>query len=99
MLSSTPTVPHSSLPSVDAINTRVRAAVPRESWEAALETCRRAAGLFPRCHHVGIDLLFTPSFRRHALLEANAFGDLLPGVLWDGMDAYAAEVAALESRQ
>jgi hypothetical protein len=75
---------------------RVRAAVPPEHWEAALQTCRRAAGQFPGCLHVGIDLAFTPSFRRHVVLEANAFGDLLPGALWNGQDTYDVELMALE---
>jgi hypothetical protein len=70
--------------------------VPVECWDAALETCRRAAGLFPGCLCVGVDLLFTPSYRRHAVLEANAFGDLLPGAVWNGLDPYEAELAALE---
>jgi hypothetical protein len=74
---------------------RLRAEVPAERWDAGLETCRRAACLFPGCHHAGVYLLFTPSFRWHALLEVNAFGDLLPGVLWKGQDTYEAEVAAL----
>jgi glutathione synthase/RimK-type ligase-like ATP-grasp enzyme len=74
---------------------RIRSIVPPASWEGALETCRRAARLFPRCHHVGIDLLFTPGFRGHALVEANAFGDLLPGLLWNGLDTYDAQLAAL----
>jgi hypothetical protein len=75
---------------------RLRAQIPAADWAAALETCRRAAALFPGCLHVGIDLLFTPSFRRHAVLEANAFGDLLPGLLCDGLDTYEAELVALE---
>jgi hypothetical protein len=74
---------------------RLQARVPEEYWGAALETCRRVAGLFPGCLHVGVDLLFTPSFRRHAVLEANAFGDLLPGVLWNGLGTYDAELARL----
>jgi hypothetical protein len=73
---------------------RIRAEVPPEDWAAALGSARRAAALFPRCLHVGVDLLLTPRFR-HAVLEANAFGDLLPGVLWRGLDTYEAEVAAL----
>src|SRR5262249_39086622 len=75
---------------------RVRAEIPSESWDSAMETCRRAAALFPGCHHVGVDLLFTPRYRP-MLLEANAFGDLLPGVLWNSLDTYAAELAALEA--
>ncbi len=74
---------------------RLREQIPTEHWEAALETCRRAAAVFPGCLHVGVDLLFTPSFRRHALLEANAFGDLLPGIVCDGLSTHDAELAAL----
>ena len=35
-----------------------------------------------------------PGLRRHAVLEANAFGDLLPGALCEGRDAYEDELAA-----
>ena len=58
--------------------------------------CRRAAAVFGGCHHVGVDLAFTAGFRRHAVLEANAFGDFLPGLLCDGLDTHAVELAALE---
>jgi glutathione synthase/RimK-type ligase-like ATP-grasp enzyme len=76
---------------------RARAAVPPERWDDAMHTCRRVAGLFPDCLHVGVDLAFTPSFRRHVVLEANAFGDLLPGALWDGLDTYDVQLLAHEA--
>jgi glutathione synthase/RimK-type ligase-like ATP-grasp enzyme len=76
---------------------RVRNFVPPDRWEAALRTSVRVASLFPGCLHVGIDLAFTPSFRRHVVLEANAFGDLLPGVLWDGLGTYDVELAVTGS--
>jgi hypothetical protein len=72
------------------------AEVPPERWEAAMASCRRAAGAFPRCLHAGVDLVLTPGYRHHAVLEVNAFGDLLPGVLCDGLDTYEAELAALQ---
>ncbi len=50
---------------------------------------------FPTSHYAGVDLLFTPSYRHHAVLEINAFGDLLPGILCDGLDTYEAELSAL----
>lgn len=65
-----------------------------EGWSAALRTCERAAAVFPGSLHAGVDLLIAPDFRGHAVLEANAFGDLLPGVLSEGMDTYEAEVRA-----
>lgn len=65
-------------------------------WRAAMEVCERAAASFAGCWHVGIDLLLYPGFRRPTVLEANAFGDLLPGVDDRGQDTYTAEVAALD---
>lgn len=41
-----------------------------------------------------IDLMFTPSFRRHAILELNAFGDLLPSARHREQDTYTAELTA-----
>ncbi len=73
----------------------VRGAVGPAHWAAAMRSCERAAGCFPGSLHVGVDLMFAPGFARHAVAEVNAFGDLLPGLLVDGRDTYAAEVAAL----
>jgi hypothetical protein len=51
---------------------------------------RQAAASFPRSHVIGFDLVV-----RHGeahILEANAFGDLLPGLLWQGHDTYSAQL-------
>jgi hypothetical protein len=69
-----------------------------DAWEAARQTCERAAAVFPDGLHLGVDLLIASGFRRHAVLEGNAFGDLLPGVLSEGMDTYEAEVRAVLAR-
>ena len=59
---------------------------------AALEdTAAQAARAFPASHVTGYDLVV-----RHGqahVLEANAFGDLLPGLLWQGIDTYTAQLA------
>jgi hypothetical protein len=62
-----------------------------------METCARVAGCFPGSLQVGVDLMFLVGWRRHAVAEVNAFGDLLPGVLVDGRDTYAEQVHALTS--
>ena len=46
-----------------------------------LDTCRRTLACFPGSLYAGIDLLVTPGGRHHAVLEVNAFGDLLPGIV------------------
>ncbi|GAA1593829.1 STM4014 family protein [Actinoplanes couchii] len=72
----------------------VRAAAGEREWAAAMATCERAAACFPQTLQVGVDLMFGVGWRRHAVAEVNAFGDLLPGVLADGQDTYDAQVAA-----
>lgn len=67
-------------------------------WQSIQETCRCVANCFPRSLQLGVDLLVTPDFREHAVLEVNAFGDLLPGVLDRGQDTYTAQVAAIVRR-
>ncbi|NUU22123.1 MAG: STM4014 family protein, partial [Streptomycetaceae bacterium] len=73
----------------------VRDAVGEPAWRAAMDTCVRTAGCFPRTLHVGVDLLFAVDRRRHAVGEVNAFGDLLPGVLHRGRDTWGEQVRAL----
>ena len=61
---------------------------------AALEAASaQAARAFPHSHVTGYDLVVRHG---HAhVLEANAFGDLLPGLLWQGADTYAAQLTQL----
>ncbi|MFC9704522.1 STM4014 family protein [Streptomyces sp. NPDC056943] len=69
-------------------------------WEDALGVCERAAAAFPGTRCVGVDLLPATGWRRFAVGEVNAFGDLLPrltglpGSGAEGLDTYAAQVAA-----
>ncbi len=60
----------------------------------AVESCvRTAATVFPRSASIGFDLI--PGRDRCYLLEANAFGDLLPGLQWNGADAWDDQAAWL----
>jgi glutathione synthase/RimK-type ligase-like ATP-grasp enzyme len=61
--------------------TRLADMIPPAALQRAWSDCERVAAVFPRSFYFGIDLLFTPSFRRHAVLEVNAFGDFLPGIV------------------
>lgn len=66
-----------------------------ENWALMKQTCEAAAALFPNSLYCGIDLLILPDWKQHMILEINAFGDLLPGVIWNGMDTYTSEVKAI----
>lgn len=69
----------------------LRAAAPANEWEDAMESCRKVARAHA-CLHVGIDLMFEEFFTGHRVLEANAFGDLLPNLRRDGLTVYAWEI-------
>jgi hypothetical protein len=67
-----------------------------DRWQRALALCEDAAACFPRCHCIGVDVMWTTD-SGPLLIEANAFGDLLHGVSWRGMDTYEAQLRALAS--
>ena len=69
------------------------AVLPAEVEAAARESCRRVAALHG-CHQLGVDLLYETGLRRHAIVEANAFGDLLPNLTRDGLSVYEWEIRA-----
>jgi hypothetical protein len=73
-----------------------KAHIGATQWTKALKVCEQALACFPQSFYAGVDLLFAPGFQRMAVAEVNAFGDLLPGVLCEGADTYAAEVLALQ---
>jgi glutathione synthase/RimK-type ligase-like ATP-grasp enzyme len=88
---------------VAAARTATEAAGGR--WAEVLGICERAAACFPETLCVGVDLLPGTRWRRFAVGEVNAFGDLLPhltglpGSGAEGQDTYAAQVAAVLRRE
>ncbi len=70
---------------------RCRAAIPTREWLDALDHCAETAEQFDSAI-AGVDLLFERGFRRHYILEVNAFGDFFPG--WT--DARGRSVHAME---
>ncbi|MGY4918300.1 STM4014 family protein [Streptomyces sp. 900116325] len=87
---------------LDEVRVAVRAA--GGSWAEVLAVCERAAACFPGTLCVAVDLLPATGWRRFAVGEVNAFGDLLPrltglpGSGAEGLDTYAAQVAAVLNR-
>lgn len=62
------------------------------SFGIAMKVCERAMSCFPNSLYAGIDLLVTPDFQQHFVLEMNAFGDLLHDTFYQGMDTYTLEL-------
>jgi hypothetical protein len=93
---------HSPLTNLHLLNARedaerIRERLGERVWTRAMDDCQRAAQLL-RSLYTGIDLLFSADLRRHAIVEMNAFGDLLPGLLYQGQDTYTAEIKAFFQR-
>ena len=66
-------------------------------FAAAQVAAEKAAACFPRCLALGVDVAISPDGRAWVLV-ANAFGDLLPGCLVDGWDAWRWQIEALRQR-
>jgi hypothetical protein len=73
------------------------AAVPEAVRESARASCRKAAAAFDS-FQIGIDVMYTPHGEDHRVLEANAFGDLLPNLVRDGLSVYEWQIAQAERR-
>ena len=66
------------------------------TWSQVRELAQRAAAHFPTALYAGVDIAVVPGVGP-VLLEINAFGDLLPGVLLRGEDTYTAEIRAISA--
>lgn len=72
----------------------VRLQLGEDKWKRAMRTAESAAACFPGCHYLGIDLMIDSALRNFVVAEVNAFGDLLPRVVWNGMNTWEAELQA-----
>jgi glutathione synthase/RimK-type ligase-like ATP-grasp enzyme len=59
------------------------------------QLAEQAAACFPGSLYMGIDILLTAGLKKTVVLEINAFGDLLPGLLHEGETCYEAQIRAM----
>lgn len=69
-----------------------------DAWRKVEDECRKTARLFPGSLYAGIDVGLTATLSRAFVFEVNAFGDLLPNVLYNGVDTYEFEIKAAWNR-
>jgi len=75
-----------------------KATIPPRDWLDGLDHASDAAEAFDSAV-CGVDLIFEPGYRRHAVLEVNAFGDFFPGLTTgDGLPLRFAEIAETARR-
>ena len=74
----------------------LRRHLPEATWQAIRRSCEAVARLWPKSLYMGVDVLVTPSLKSHYVLEVNAFGDYHRNIYHEGLDTFAAELAALD---
>lgn len=72
---------------------RIIEAYGEEAFHAAMHEAEKAATAFPDSFYFGADVMMCSNSLEPVVIEVNAFGDLLPNLLVDGMDTYQTEVA------
>ena len=60
-------------------------------WKKVLRTCRKIFAAHDS-FQIGVDIMFEPGFTTHRVIEANAFGDLLPNLRKKGLSVYAYQI-------
>ncbi len=65
-----------------------------ERLEIAKQMAQQAAYVFPTANCIGADVICTKNSAK--VIELNAFGDLLPGITYQGLNSYEAQVSAMQ---
>ncbi len=73
----------------------LKSRLTEEKWGEIVASCGAAMRAYPHSLMGGADLVFSPDFRRHAIIELNAWGDLLPDARCEGRDTYEDEIRAV----
>ena len=58
----------------------------------AMQLCGQAMTHFPHSMYTGIDVLVSTGYRKHYIIEMNAFGDLLHDTYFHGVDPYTMQI-------
>ncbi|NJK44525.1 MAG: hypothetical protein HC933_09750 [Pleurocapsa sp. SU_196_0] len=66
-----------------------------EAWDDIRASCERSLATFGRSLYAGVDVLVQTDWKRHAVLEVNAFGDYHRNVFVNGLDTYQTQLEAL----
>lgn len=72
----------------------VRALIGTQAWAAMEKTAQTVAAIHG-CFHLGVDIAILRDRAHHSVIEANAFGDFLPGLARDGLSVYGWQLERL----
>ncbi len=66
--------------------------IENTSWHNLEELAKQTARAMPQTLYAGLDILISKETQEPYLIESNAFGDLLPNLLADGLDTYETQI-------
>lgn len=75
------------------------AGIGQNKLQEIKQLAQQAAACFPKSLYMGIDILLTADLQKAVVLEINAFGDLLPGLLDEGETVYEAQIKGMIRKQ
>ncbi len=61
-------------------------------WDKMIKTCEQTARIFPDSFLLSLDMTVTGNYKRHFILEINAFGDLLHQVYYHNLNPYEYQI-------
>jgi hypothetical protein len=74
---------------------RLRARLGEARWSNVRHAAEQVARAFAQCAVLGVDVMLSPNLQDVSVIEANAFGDLLPNIEDEGDDTYTAMLRSL----
>lgn len=77
----------------------VKEVIGLEKWQAMSLLAEQAAASLPNTLYAGMDVMISNSLKKNYILEANAFGDLLPNVFINNMDTYTSTINYIKEQE
>jgi glutathione synthase/RimK-type ligase-like ATP-grasp enzyme len=76
----------------------VKTVIGLDKWEEMSLLAEQAAATLPETLYAGMDVMISNTLKKSYILEANAFGDLLPNVFINNMDTYETTLSTIKNR-
>jgi D-alanine-D-alanine ligase-like ATP-grasp enzyme len=77
----------------------VKSVIGLEKWQEMSLLAEKAVRTLPETLYAGMDVMISNTLKKIVILEANAFGDLLPNVLINNMDTYSSTLHYIKKQE
>lgn len=77
----------------------VKTVLGLDKWQEMNLLAEQALATLPNTLYAGMDVMISNTLKKSYILEANAFGDLLPNVLINNMDTYTSTINYIKEQE